>query len=84
MAAGTPVVASDIDGYRTVATDGVDALLVPPGDPSALARALGDVLEGGPKVDAVVEGGRKRADSFSMLHLSELYLELYGRLLRRS
>ena len=28
MAAGTPVVASGLDGYRNVATDGVDALLV--------------------------------------------------------
>ena len=40
MAAGTPVVASDIDGYRNVATDGVDARLVPPGR----AEALGDAL----------------------------------------
>ena len=41
MAAGTPVVASGIDGYRNVATDGVDALLVEPGDADALAAALG-------------------------------------------
>ena len=34
MSAGTPVVASGIDGYRNVATDGEDALLVPPGDAS--------------------------------------------------
>ena len=35
MAAGTPVVASALPGYRNVATDGVDAVLVPPGDPDA-------------------------------------------------
>ena len=40
MAAGTPVVASGLDGYRNVATDGVDALLVEPGDVDALAAAL--------------------------------------------
>ena len=44
MAAGTPVVASGIDGYRNVATDGVDAVLVEPGDVGALAAALGKVL----------------------------------------
>jgi phosphatidyl-myo-inositol alpha-mannosyltransferase len=82
MASGTPVVASDIDGYRTVATDGLDAVLVPPGDATALAGALSDVLAGGPRVESLVEGGRKRADTFSMQHLSELYLELYGRMLR--
>ena len=37
MAAGTPVVASALDGYRNVATDGVDAVLVEPGDADALA-----------------------------------------------
>jgi LemA protein len=37
MAAGTCVVASALDGYRNVATDGVDSLLVPPGDADALA-----------------------------------------------
>jgi phosphatidylinositol alpha-mannosyltransferase len=82
MAAGTPVVASDIDGYRTVATDGTDAVLVPPGDAAALASALSEVLQGGDRVDALVEGGRKRAESFSMQHLAEVYLDLYARLLR--
>ena len=37
MAAGTPVVASDLVGYRNVARPDQDALLVPPGDPVALA-----------------------------------------------
>ena len=37
MAAGTAIVASALDGYRNVATDGVDALLVEPGDVDALA-----------------------------------------------
>ena len=41
MAAGVPVVASDLTGYRAVARSGVDALLVPPGDAAALAEALG-------------------------------------------
>ena len=80
MAAGTPVVASDIDGYRTVATDGLDAELVPPGDPAALAATIRGLLAGGPRVDALVEGGRKRADTFSMEHLAARYLALYEQL----
>ena len=40
MAAGCALVASDLDGHRNVATDGVDALLAPVGDPPALAKAL--------------------------------------------
>jgi phosphatidylinositol alpha-mannosyltransferase len=40
FAAGTPVVASDIAGYRDVVRDGVDGVLVPRGDATALAEAL--------------------------------------------
>jgi len=40
FAAGTPVVASDIAGYRDVVTHGHDGLLVAPGDFSALVQAL--------------------------------------------
>ena len=40
MAAETAIVASGLDGYRNVATDDVDALLVDPGDVGALADAL--------------------------------------------
>ncbi|MGH2876345.1 MAG: flippase-like domain-containing protein, partial [Solirubrobacteraceae bacterium] len=45
FAAGTPVVASDIAGYRDVVRDGVDGILVPPANPQALAEALRDVWE---------------------------------------
>jgi len=43
FAAGTPVVASDIAGYRDVVADGVDGLLVPRGDATALAETLRDL-----------------------------------------
>jgi phosphatidylinositol alpha-mannosyltransferase len=40
FAAGTPVIASDIAGYRDVVRDGVDGILVPRGDARALAESL--------------------------------------------
>jgi phosphatidylinositol alpha-mannosyltransferase len=43
FAAGTPVVASDIPGYADVVHDGVDGVLVPRGDATALAAALRDL-----------------------------------------
>ena len=45
FAAGTPVIASDIAGYRDVVRDGVDGVLVPPGDPQTLAEALRDFYD---------------------------------------
>ncbi len=45
MAAGTPVVASDLDAFRRVLLDGEAGLLVPVDDPATLAEALITVLE---------------------------------------
>ena len=41
MSAGKPVVASDIEGFRGIMTDGEQGLLVPKKDTGALANALG-------------------------------------------
>jgi phosphatidylinositol alpha-mannosyltransferase len=78
MAAGTAVVASDLDGYRNVATDGADALLAPVGDASALADALRRVLDDERRRAELVEAGRARAQYFAMAKLAELYLERYA------
>ncbi len=43
FAAGTPVVASDIAGYRDVVRDGRDGILIPRGDATELAEALRDL-----------------------------------------
>lgn len=81
MAADAPVVASDLPGYRAVARPGCDALLVPPGDPKALGRALGRVLADRDLAGELVASGEHRAASFSMARLAERYLELYAELI---
>src|SRR5450755_1505297 len=45
FAAGTPVIASDIAGYRDVVRRDVDGVLVPPADPQALAESLRDLWD---------------------------------------
>jgi phosphatidylinositol alpha-mannosyltransferase len=65
MAAGLPVVASDIPGYREVVRDGVEGLLVPPSDPVALAAALREVLDDPALAARLGAAGRERARSYS-------------------
>ncbi len=77
MAAHTPVVASDLPGYRNVGRHGREALLVPPGDAAALAEALRAVLEDRSLADSLVAAGEARAAEFSMDRLAERYLHLY-------
>ena len=77
MAAHTPIVASDLPGYRNVARAGLDALLVPPGHAPSLADAITRVLERPKLAEALVASGDGRAMEFSMDRLGERYVELY-------
>jgi phosphatidylinositol alpha-mannosyltransferase len=79
MAAGAAIVASDLPGYANVARDGRDAVLVPPGDPGALATALTSVLTDHELAHRLVLSGEERAAEFSMERLAERYVDLYGR-----
>ncbi len=81
MAAGTPVVASGIDGYRNVATDGVDALLTEPGDVGALAKAIAAVLDDQLLTESLRAAGHRRATQFSMTTLAAEYIAIYRQLL---
>ncbi|MAT05025.1 MAG: phosphatidylinositol alpha-mannosyltransferase [Acidimicrobiaceae bacterium] len=82
MAAGTPVVASALDGYRNVATDGLDAVLVPPGDASALGDALRRVISDRHLADRLVTAGHRRADHFAMARLADEYVARYAEIAR--
>ena len=83
LAAGTPVVATDLPGYRNVARPGLEARMVPPGDPAALAKAIEAALCEEPETAAMVQRGRERADTFSMDSLAEHYLGIYRQLVER-
>jgi len=68
LAAGTPVVAGDVDGLREVVDDGVTGRLVAPGDPSALATAILEVLDARQRMGAA---GREAVRPF----LTPAYVE---------
>lgn len=90
MAAGAPVVASGIPGYAKVATapapdgsvpSGDCAVLVEPGDPAALGRALAEVLGDVERAAALRAAGADRADRYDLEVLADRYLEIYDEVL---
>ena len=65
MAAGLPIVATDIPGYREVVRGGEDGLLVPPADPGAVAGALRRLLDDPELGKRLVDSARSRAEAYS-------------------
>jgi phosphatidylinositol alpha-mannosyltransferase len=78
MAAGLPVVASDIDGYRAV-LPGSAGRLVPPGDADALAAALHELLADAELRTRLGEGGRRESARFDWSRVAEQVLGVYER-----
>lgn len=83
MAACTPIVASALDGYKNVATDGVTALLPEPGDVDQLAAALRRVLDEPDLAARLVLAGRSHAAEFSMDALARSYTGIYRDVIAR-
>ncbi len=61
-ASARPIVASDVPGCRDVVEDGVNGLLVPPGNPVALARAIELLLANPERRRQMGERGREKAE----------------------
>lgn len=82
MASGVPVVCSDLPGFRDVAKD--QALLVPPGDPEALAEALRRVLVDPTERERMSNASRARAADFDWNVLVEQVEDVYARAIERA
>lgn len=70
MLVGRPVVASDVGGLRDIVSHGVTGLLVPPGDPNALATALDSLLDDPQQRQRMGEAGRIRAHRFEAAEIA--------------
>ena len=77
MAAGLPIVASDIAGYRDVARNGKEAVLVPPGDPDALVAAVCRVLDDPGLAKSLGDQGARRAHEFAWDTVTDRLVKVY-------
>lgn len=81
MGAELPVVATAVGGVPDLIESGIHGLLIPPGDPAALANAVSKLLRDPERARAMGDNGRKRQTTEftmdAMIHRFEaLYLEL--------
>jgi len=83
MAAGMPVLATPVGGIPEAVTDGVEGLLVPPGDVAALAQGLGRLLADPALAQRMGTAARHKVEAcFSsaavLPQVERLYQELLG------
>jgi phosphatidylinositol alpha-mannosyltransferase len=83
MAAGTAIVCSDIHGYKGVVRRGEQALLVPPKDVDALAKALATLLRDPQMRQRFGASGKERARQFSWESITAKVDDYYGFVIRR-
>lgn len=84
-ACGRPLIASDVPGCREIARHGVNALLVPPDDPEALAHAIATLMN---DPDIRIRFGRASRQivvaDFSSARIADEIVALYARLLAQA
>lgn len=79
MAAGVPVVATEVGGTPELVRHGVEGLLVPPGRPEELADAVVSLLEDASAAARLREAARRRVEErFSLARMIEAHEALYS------
>ena len=79
MACGTAVVASRVGGIPEVVVDGETGMLVPPGDPAALAAAVRGLAADPERAARLGRAGRERVEAaFSWTRIAERTLSVYA------
>ena len=83
MAAGKPIVASNIAGYRSVLEDGEEGLLVQPEDEQGLAETLIRLLKDSALRGRMGHKGQAKATVYSWQKVAQQVLDYYRELLER-
>lgn len=77
MAAGLPIVATDVGGNREALDDGSAGMLVPPHDPEVLYRAIAKLLDDGVLRSRIAAMAKACAQAYSIPEMVEAHIRLY-------
>jgi phosphatidyl-myo-inositol alpha-mannosyltransferase len=83
FASSTPVVASNIAGYRDVVRNRLDGLLVPPGDAVELGETLRDLALDPRRRECMARCARERAQRFAWPQVTREVTEIYEEAIER-
>jgi len=81
MASGTPIVASNSQGYATVVTSGVDGLLTTSRNSEELANAVSSLLENEPLRQRLIHAGLQKVRDYVWPQVAHRVMDYYCRLL---
>ncbi|MEO8090055.1 MAG: glycosyltransferase family 4 protein [Gemmatimonadales bacterium] len=81
MACGTPLVVSDITGFRELVSGGEEAVLVPMNKPGAWADAIVKLLADQDRRATMSEAGRAKAAQYAWPRVAAQVLSVYRRVL---
>lgn len=77
MSVGKPIIATAIDGFNNVLTDGVEGLSVLPRDVDKLTESLLTLLENKPLCEEMGEKGIEKAEIYDWSHIARRILDFY-------
>ncbi|PKV44125.1 phenylacetate-CoA ligase [Janthinobacterium sp. 61] len=80
LACGVPVVSTNVGGIPSLLQDGVTALLVPPGDPAAMAQAIVALLRDPRRAQALADAGLAHAATFGWSGIAPCLAAHYRRI----
>lgn len=84
MAAGKPIIASNIEGYNSVLTHGAEGLLVPPKNVGKLTQALTSLMTDESLRQQMGAKGRLKAVEYNWEHIAQKILNYYHGVLSES
>ncbi|OLC03720.1 MAG: hypothetical protein AUH78_06750 [Gemmatimonadetes bacterium 13_1_40CM_4_69_8] len=82
MACGTPMIVSDITGFRELIAGGGEAVLVPKDDPAAWARTTMELMADAGRREAMAAAGLAKAARFAWPRVADRVLAVYERVTR--
>ena len=78
LAAGLPVVASDIEVFQSFLTDGQDAVLTAAADPTSLAQGMAQVRDNPELANQLRANGPATAQRYTWTTTARRHLEIYA------